>query len=132
MEQKQQIVDEENYSESEAAGTAEKKALVVPISKPKKNLDQTIRNPDQYLSWYHYNIKSIDKYMQLCPHCKKPSLSAFERSVVDSAIDYLNGKRMLRQAPVREAKFLPIITLFLAIGTAIYFLLNYLVVFIRS
>ena len=132
MEQKQQILDEENFSESEAADTSLKKALIIPISKPMKNLDQTIRNRDQYLSWYQYNMTSIDKYMQLCPHCKKPSLSAFERSVVDSAIDYLNGKRLLRQAPVKEAKFLPIIALFLGIGTAVYFLLNYLVVFIRS
>ena len=132
MKEKQQILDEKKYFENDASGPAEKKALILPITKPKKNLDQTISNPDQYLSWYQYNMKSIDKYIQLCPHCKKPTLSAFEKSVIDGAIDYLNGKRMFQQYPTSEGNFFPVIIFLLVFGTAMYFLLNYFVTFIRT
>ena len=132
MKGKQQKLDEENYSENDSAAIAKEKAVILSITKPKKNLDQTISNPDQYVSRYQYNIKNIDKYIQLCPHCKKPTMSAFEKSVIDTALDYLNGKRMFKHYPTSEGNFLPIITFILGIGTAIYFLLNYFITFIRT
>lgn len=132
MKEKQQKLNEENYSGNESTAATKQKVLVLSMNKPKKNQDQTIRNPHHYVSWYQYNIKNVDKYIQLCPHCKKPSLSAFERSVIDSAVDYLNGKRMFQHYPTNERSFFHIITLFLGIGTAIYFLLNYFITFIRT
>lgn len=129
---KKQKLCENNYSENDSPATTKEKILILSVTKPQKNLDQTIRNPEQYVSWYQYNIKNIDKYIQLCPHCKKPTLSAFERSVIDSAVDYLNGKRMFQHYPINKGNFLPIITLFLGIGSAIYFLLNYFISFIRT
>jgi len=132
MKEKQKKLDKENYSENDSTAMAKEKSLILLKTEFKKNLDQTISNPDQYVSWYQYNMKNIDKYLQLCPHCKKPTLSAFEKSVIDSAVDYLNGKRMFKHYPTSEPNFLPIITFLLAIGTAIYFLLNYFITFIRT
>ena len=36
MKEKQQILDEKKYFENDASGPAEKKALILPITKPKK------------------------------------------------------------------------------------------------
>jgi hypothetical protein len=132
MKEKQQKLNESNYSENDSAVMAKEKSLILLETKQKRNLDQTISTPDRYVSRYQYNVKNIDKYLTLCPHCKKPTLSAFEKSVIDSAIDYLNGKRMFQHYPTSEGNFLPIITFLLAIGTAIYFLLNHIITFIRT
>jgi hypothetical protein len=132
MKEKQQKLNEESYSENDSTATAKEKALILPMTKPKKSLDQKISNPDQYVSWYQYNIKNIDKYIQLCPHCKKPTYSAFEKSVIDSAVDYLNGKRMFKHYPASEGNFFPIITFLLGIGIAIYFILNSFITYIRT
>lgn len=126
MKEKQQRHTEGNNSDNDPAVMAEEKVLILPKTIAKENLDQTIKSPDRYVSWYQYNTKNIDKYLQLCPHCKKPSLSAFNRSVIDSATDYLNGKRMFMRYPTSERNSLPVITFLLAIGAAIYFLLNYI------
>ncbi|MGD8881593.1 MAG: hypothetical protein PVI82_06875 [Desulfobacterales bacterium] len=124
MEKKQHKLDESNYNENDSPVMAKEKALILAMPVPKKDLDQTISNPDRYVSWYQYNTNNIDKYLQLCPHCKKPTLSAFHRSVIDSAIDYLNGKRMFNHYPANEGNSLPIIAFLAAIGVAIYVLLN--------
>jgi hypothetical protein len=126
MKENQQKLIENDYSENDATVKAEEKTLILLKTKAEKNLDQTISTPERYVSWYQYNTKNIDKYLQLCPHCKKPSLSAFDRSVVDSAIDYLNGKRMFSNFPRREGQFFPNIIFMLAIGIMVYFLLNHI------
>ncbi len=124
MEKKQHKLNESNYKENDSNVMAKEKALVMTMPLPKRNLDQTISSPDRYVSWYQYNTNNIDKYLQLCPHCKKPTLSAFHRSVIDSAIDYLNGKRMFNHYPASEGNPLPIIAFLAILGVAIYFLLN--------
>jgi hypothetical protein len=126
MKKKQQRHTENNHPENDTSAMEEEKVLILTKTVAKRNLDQTIRSPDRYVSWYQYNTKNIDKYLTLCPHCKKPTLSAFNRAVVDSAIDYINGKRMFRQYSTgRGNAFSPIMFL-LVIGTVIYFLLNYI------
>jgi hypothetical protein len=124
MKEKLQKLNESNNFENDSGVIAKEKSLILLETKPKENLDQTISNPDRYVSWYQYNTKDIDKYLQLCPHCKKPTSSAFEKSVIDSASDYLNGKRMFNNYPTSEGGFLPIITFLLSIGVAIFILLN--------
>ena len=123
MKEKQLRHTEGNLAENDSALMEKEKVLNLPKTILKRNLDQTIRSPERYLSWYQYNTKNIDKYLQLCPHCKKPTLSAFNRSVIDSAIDYLNGKRMFMRYPTSEKNNLPVITFLLAIGAVAYFLL---------
>ena len=123
MKEKQLRHTEDNLAENDSALMEKEKVLNLPKTILKRNLDQTIKSPERYLSWYQYNTKNIDKYLQLCPHCKKPTLSAFNRSVIDSAIDYLNGKRMFMRYPTSEKNNLPVITFLLAIGAVAYFLL---------
>ncbi len=132
MKEKQQKLNEENYSENDSSAMAKENALILSMIKPKKNLDQTISNPDRYVSWYQYNTKNIDKYLQLCPHCKKPTLSAFHRTVMDSAIDYLEGKRMYSHHSTSDRGFLPTVTFLLALGMGIYFLLSHIISIIRT
>ena len=124
MKEIQQKLKESDYTENDSTLMANEKVLILPMTEPKRDLDQTISNPDRYVSWYQYNTHNIDKYLQLCPHCKKPTMSAFHRSVIDSAIDYINGKRMFNHYPASEGNPLPIITFMAALGVAIYFLLN--------
>ena len=126
MKENQQKLIENDYSENDASVKAEEKTLILLETKAEKKLDQTISTPERYVSWYQYNTKNMDKYLQLCPHCKKPTLSAFDRSVIDSAIDYLNGKRMFKDFGRSEGKFFPGIIFMLALGTMVYFLLNYI------
>ena len=101
--------------------------LVIP-REVRKRLDLepgaklTVIEPEQSANGIHSD--HVDKYLQLCPHCKKPTPSAFEKSVIDSAIFYLNGKRVFNNYQTSEGGFLPIITFLLAIGVAIYILLN--------
>jgi hypothetical protein len=128
MKENQQKRIENDYAESENDATVktEEKALILLKTKPEKNIDQTISTPERYVSRYQYNTKNIDKYLQLCPHCKKPTLTAFDRSVIDSAVDYLNGKRMFKNFHRSEGKFFPNIIFMLALGTMVYFLLNHI------
>ena len=124
MKKNQHKLDESNYDENDSSVMTEEEASVLTMPLPKRDLDQTISNPDRYVSWFQYNTNNVDKYLQLCPHCKKPTLSAFHRSVIDSAIDYLNGKRMFNHYPGNEGNPLPVIAFLAALGLAIYFLLN--------
>jgi len=126
MRENQQKLIESDYSENDASVKSEEKVLILRKNRAEKNLDQTISTPERYVSWYQYNTENIDKYLQLCPHCKKPSLSAFDRSVIDNAVDYLNGKRMFKNFPKNEGKFFPNIMIMLALGTIVYFVLNYI------
>jgi hypothetical protein len=108
MKEKQQKLKESDYTENDSTFMVNEKVLILPMTEPKRNLDQTISNPDRYVSWYQYNTHNIDKYLQLCPHCKKPTMSA----------------RMFNHYPASGGNPLPIITFMAAIGVAIYVLLN--------
>jgi hypothetical protein len=124
MESNQQKLLESNLSESDSAVTDGERTLILLKTETKKNIDQTIDTPDRYVSRYHYNVKNLDKYLQLCPHCKKPTLSAFERSVIDSATDYLNGKGMFKSDKKSGGNFLPNIILMFALASIVYFILR--------
>jgi hypothetical protein len=126
MKQNQEKLIKSNYSKNDAAAKVEEKSLILLEPKAEKNVDQTINTPERYVSRYQYNTKNIDKYLQLCPHCKKPTLSAFDRSVIDSAIDYLNGKRTFTNFPRREGKFLGGAFFMLAFGTILYIIINHI------
>ena len=125
-------LNEAYNSENDSPVNAEEKALILAKTKAMRNLDETISAPDRYVSWYQYNVNNVDKYLQLCPHCKKPTLSAFHRTVIDSAIDYLEGKRIFRHYSTSEKDYLPTITFLLALGIGIYFLLTHIISIIRT
>ena len=121
MKANQQTQSKDNFPNDDTTVKAEEKSLIVSKTDATKNLDQTISAPNDYISWFHYNTKNIDKYLTLCPHCKKPTLSAFNRSVIDSAIDYLNGKRIFQRYQTPKVKFISLIPYMVLIGAAFYF-----------
>ena len=76
--------------------TSEEKSLVVLEHRPQKTIEETISAPDNYVSRYHYDSRFIDAKLELCPHCKKPTFSALQRIVADSAMNYLLEKEDAR------------------------------------
>ncbi len=72
--------------------TNEEKNLVVLEPRPRRRIDETISTPDNYVSRFHYDTRHIDTEMELCPHCQKPTFSAFRKVVADSAMNYLMEK----------------------------------------
>ena len=86
------MVIEEADLEIEPQVTVDEKNLVVFEEKPKKKVDETIDSPDKYVNRYHYKTQHIDAKLELCPHCKKPTFSAFRREVSDNALNYLIEK----------------------------------------
>ena len=123
MEEIQKKIVEESCPEDDTTVGVEEKALIVPPVKVKTNEDETISSQGSYVSRYHYTTRNIDKYLELCPHCKKPTMSAFHRTVIDSAIDYLKGRRVLRHYPENQSKLLKYSTGLVAVGAAVVFLL---------
>ena len=123
MEKIQKKVIEESCPEDDTTvGVVEKSLIVLPI-KMKTNEDETISSQGSYVSRYHYTTRNIDKYLEFCPHCKKPTMSAFHRTVIDSAIDYLEGRRVLRHYPENRSRLLKYTTGLVAAGAAVVFFL---------
>ena len=123
MEKTQKKVIEESCPEDDTTvGVVEKSLIVLPI-KMKTNEDETISSQGSYVSRYHYTTRNIDKYLEFCPHCKKPTMSAFQRTVIDNAIDYLEGRRVLRHYPENRSKILKYTTDLVAAGAALVFFL---------
>ena len=123
MEKTQKKVIEESCPEDDTTvGVVEKSLIVLPI-KMKTNEDETISSQGRYVSRYHYTTRNIDKYLEFCPHCKKPTMSAFQRTVIDNAIDYLEGRRVLRHYPENRSKILKYTTGLVAAGAALVFFL---------
>jgi hypothetical protein len=116
------IIEESGSEDDSTVGVEEKTLIVLPV-KVKKNEDETISSQGSYVSRYHYNTRNIDKYLEFCPHCKKPTMSAFHRAVIDNAIDYLEGRRVLRHYPENRSKLLKYSTGLVAAGAAVVFLL---------
>jgi len=126
MEAKQKKIDESDSSENESGVKTEEKTLILLKSKAKKNIDETISAPDKYVSRYHYTSQNMDRCLEFCPHCKKPTLSAFRVAVINSAVEYLEGKRVLIDHSRKQRGILTYITCLLAIVTGMYFLLHIL------
>lgn len=123
MKEIQKKIIDENCSENDSTvGPKEKSLILLPIT-VKKNEDQTISSQGRYVSRYHYTTRNIDQYLEFCPHCKKPTMSAFQRTVIDNALDYLEGRRVLRLYPDNQSKFFKYSTGLVAVGAAVYFLL---------
>ena len=123
MKEIQKKIIDENCSENDSTVRPEEKSLILLPITVKKNEDQTISSQGRYVSRYHYNTRNIDQYLEFCPHCKKPTMWAFQRKVIDTAIDYLEGRRVLRQNPDDQSKLLKYSTGLVAVGAAVYFLL---------
>ena len=126
MMEKQNKQYQDNYS-NDSSDVVQENNLVVLKQRPRKNIDETIHTSERYVSWFQSRTNNIDKYLEICPHCKKPTMFAFHRTVINSAVDYLEGKRMFASYNPDLKTSFPVISFILAIGTGIYFLLNHIV-----
>jgi uncharacterized protein (UPF0212 family) len=113
------IEEVENKTEPEV--TVAEKSLVVLDYKPQKQIDETISTAEKYVSRYHYDTRHIDAEMELCPHCQKPTFSAFRRVVVDSAMNYLMEKEDLKDRQHGRRRNITLITAGLLFLAGLYF-----------
>jgi len=116
------IIDDNSTEEETKVGTEEKTLILLPPVERKKE-DPTISSRGRYVSRYHYTTRNLDKYIEYCPHCKKPTMTAFHNTVIDNAIDYLEGRRVLKYYPAEQSRWLKYSTGFVAVGAAVYFIL---------
>ena len=92
MREQKVLTIEEVDVDIEPEVTVAEKNMVVLEHRPKRRIDETISTPARYVSRYHYDTQHIDAELELCPHCKKPTFSAFQRTVADGAMNYLMEK----------------------------------------
>ncbi len=98
------------------------RSLILFKSQPAKKIDETISTPHKYLSRYHYETKDLGNFLELCPHCRKPSLLALRKTVIDTAIDYLNEKEEIRERRTNRRRIVLLIFSLMGIAGALYFL----------
>jgi len=87
---------EDKKDSSKTASDKSKDTLVFLVDRRKKKIDHTITTQDKYVSRYHYDSKSVAKYLELCPHCRKPTLNAYRQTVADGALYYLEAREAKR------------------------------------
>jgi Flp pilus assembly protein TadB len=97
--------------------------LVFLEDRRKKYIDETIDTPDRYLSRYHYDSKNLDKYLELCPHCRKPNLYPYRKVVIDSALNYLEEKEEQRGRHLNRSRFVGLTAGLLLVSAGLYYLL---------
>jgi hypothetical protein len=121
MAKQEALAIEEVENKTEPEVTAAEKSLVVLDYKPKKRIDETISTAEKYVSRYHYDTRHIDAEMELCPHCQKPTFSAFQRVVVDSAMNYLMEKEDLKDRQHGRRRNITLIAAGLLFLAGLYF-----------
>lgn len=124
-------VSEENVGGKILNGSNDRNAkkddtLVYLETRRKRQIDETVDTPERYVSRYHYDSKNMAKYLELCPHCRKPTLYTYRQVVVDSAINYLEEKEQQRGRHVNRSMFVGLTAAFLLISAGLYYLLFHL------
>ena len=109
----------ENETESEV--TAAEKSLAVLDARSNTRADETISTAEKYVSRYHYDTRHVDAELELCPHCQKPTFWAFQRAVVDSAMNYLMEKENLKERRHAKRRNIALITGGLLFLAGLYF-----------
>lgn len=106
---------------------SEEKSLIFLESRPKKKIDETISTPHQYVSRFHYETKDLGSFLELCPHCRKPSVLALRKTVIDCAIEYLNAKEALRESRANRRRIVLLIAGIMGIAGGLYYLFFHLI-----
>ncbi len=114
---------EETKDSSKTESDKKKDTLVFIDDRRKKKIDETINTPQRYVSRYHYDSKNLDKYLELCPHCRNPNLYTYRKVVVDSALNYLEEKEEQRGRHVNRNMFVGLTAGLLLISAGLYYLL---------
>ena len=105
----------------------DEKSLIFLESRPKKKIDETISTPHQYVSRYHYETKNLGSFLELCPHCRKPSILALRKTVVDTAIEYLNEKEAIRERHAARRRIVLLLISLMGIAGGLYYLFFHLI-----
>ena len=105
----------------------EERSLILFEGGPKKKIDETISTPQQYVSRYHYETKELGNFLELCPHCRKPSILALRKTVIDTAIEYLNEKEVIRDRRSGRRRVVLLITSLIGIAGGLYYLFFHLI-----
>ena len=106
---------------------AEERSLILLEGKPQKRIDETISTPHQYVSRYHYETQDLGSFLELCPHCRKPSILAMRKAVVDTAIAYLNEKEEVRERRANRRRIALLIASLIGIAGGLYYLFFHLI-----
>ena len=114
---------EENIGDSKVLNDKKDDTLVFLEDRRKKRVDETVVTPERYISRYHYDTKNLAQYLELCPHCRKPTLNTYRQVVVDSAINYLEEKEQQRGRHVNRSMFVGLTAGFLLISAGLYYLI---------
>ena len=102
------------------------RSLILLDNRPQKKIDETISTPHQYVSRYHYETKDLGSFLELCPHCRKPSITSLRKTVVDTAIKYLNEKEDRREQRANRKRVALSIASLIGIAGAVYYLFFHL------
>ena len=105
----------------------DEKSLIFLESRPKKKIDETISTPHQYVSRYHYETKNLGSFLELCPHCRKPSILGLRKTVVDTAIEYLNEKEAIRERHAARRRIVLLLISLMGIAGGLYYLFFHLI-----
>jgi hypothetical protein len=127
MEAKKLNREETTILEVERGIVNEERSLILLESRPKKKIDETISTPHQYVSRYHYETKNLGRYLELCPHCRKPSILALRKTVIDTAIEYLNEKEEIRERRAGRRRVALLIAGLIGIVGGLYYLFFHLI-----
>lgn len=128
------VAVEENKGGSKVANDNNDKeddTLVFLEDRRKKRIDVTVDTPERYISRYHYDTKNLAKYLELCPHCRMPTLYTYRQVVVDSALNYLEEKEQQRGRHVNRSMFVGLTAVFLLLCAGLYYLLFHILSGVR-
>ena len=126
MEAKKINQEEITVLDVESAVINEERSLILLENRPQKKIDETISTPHQYVSRYHYETKDLGSFLELCPHCRKPSITSLRKTVVDTAIKYLNEKEDRRENRANRKRVAISIASLIGIAGAVYYLFFHL------
>ena len=127
MEAKKLNREETTILEVERGIVNEERSLILLESRPKKKIDETISTPQQYVSRYHYETRDLGRFLELCPHCRKPSILALRKIVIDTAIEYLNEKEEIRERRAGRRRIAMLIAGLIGIAGGLYYLFFHLI-----
>ena len=127
MEAKKISQTETTVLDVEPGVITEERSLILIEGKPGKKIDETISTPHQYVSRYHYETRDLGSFLELCPHCRKPSIFALRKTVVDTAIAYLNEKEEIRERRANRRRIGLTIAGLIGIAGGLYYVFFHLI-----
>jgi hypothetical protein len=69
----------------------------------------------------------LGSFLELCPHCRKPSILALRQTVVDTAIEYLNEKETIRERRATRRRIFWLIASLIGIAGGLYYVFFHLI-----